>query len=137
MSEPGERRLDGGPMPTRTGAPSSEPWSRPRAIAAALAVGLVAALTWALLRSVLDISVGSLVVAALGGWGIGACLRRAATSPVVAALLALGTWVVSLLLAWFVAMAILPGSSRALADRLAETPFLEWVTPQLGAVEFA
>jgi hypothetical protein len=103
----------------------------------ALAAGSAAAVAWALLRSVLDISVGSLVVAALGGWAIGGSLRRGvsgASAPLAAALGAVG-WLSSLVLAWLVAMAVLPESTRSLTERLATTPFFEWLLPQLGIVE--
>jgi hypothetical protein len=56
-------------------------------------------------------------------------------APLLAAALASATWVGAMLLAWLVAMAILPGSERSLAERLSATPFLDWLTPQLGIVE--
>jgi hypothetical protein len=49
--------------------------------------------------------------------------------------LGLLTWVVGLLLAWVVAMAILPGSERSLVERLTGTPFLDWLMPQLGLAD--
>src|SRR5262245_59108832 len=116
MSEPGERRLDSG-APWAARASASGPWSLPRALVVAVGIGLLAALGWATLRSVFDITVGTLVVTALGGWGIGASLRRASASPILAALLALAAWLAALLLAWVVAMAILPESTRPLGDR--------------------
>lgn len=136
MTEPGERRPPTATpwLPTRAPA---VPWSRGRAVIVALAAALVAASVWALLRSVLDISIGSFVVAALGGWAIGASFRRSVTSaaaPLAAVLAAVG-WLTSLLLAWLVAMAVLPESTRTLAERLTATPFLDWLLPQLGIVE--
>jgi hypothetical protein len=135
MTEPGERRLDGPSLSIGQRARSTRAWSPARAILAAVGVGLLAATAWALLRSVFDITIGSLVVAALGGWGIGASVRRGGVAPLVAAVLALAAWIVALLLAWLVAMAILPASTRPLGDRLAATPFLDWLVPQLGIVE--
>jgi hypothetical protein len=136
MTEPGERRPPTATpwVPTRALA---VPWSRGRAVLVALAAGLAAATVWALLRSILDISIGSIVVAALGGWAIGASLRRSTTTaaaPLATVLAAVG-WLTSLLLAWLVAMAILPESTRTFAERLAATPFLDWLLPQLGIVE--
>jgi hypothetical protein len=32
-------------------------------------------------------------------------------------------------------MALLPSSSRTFAERLESTPFLDWLTPQLGLLE--
>jgi hypothetical protein len=101
----------------------------------ALAAGLIAALAWAVLRSVLDITIGSLVVAAVGGWAIGSSLRRAGSGVLPTLVLAVAAWLFGLLLAWLVAMAILPESTRSLAERLAATPFLEWLVPQVGIVE--
>ena len=34
--------------------------------------------------------------------------------------------------AWLVALAILPGSTRPYLDRLSGSPFIDWLTPQLG-----
>jgi hypothetical protein len=134
MTEPGEQRpADVSPRSRR--ARTEAPWSRARAIVSALAVGLLGASIWAILRSVLDITVGSLVIAALGGWGIGACLRRADGSPLVAGLLAAAAWLAGLLLAWVLAMTLLAGSTRPILDRLAATPFPDWLSPQLGIVE--
>jgi hypothetical protein len=138
MTEPGERRLDTAPPSREARDETSRPtgtWSPVLALIVALGVALVTAIAWAILRSVLDITVGSLVVTAFGGWGIGAALRRGGISPVVAAGLAVAAWVAAMLLAWLVAMAILPGSDRSLGERLWATPFLDWLTPQLGIVE--
>jgi hypothetical protein len=137
MTEPGEWRPASVPTPPPRSAIGPRRWSLGRAIAVALGAALIAAAAWAVLRSIFDVTIGSLVVAALGGWGIGASLRRAEGARLLAALLGAGAWIASLLLAWLVAMAVLPESSRALVDRLAATPFLEWLTPQLGIVEVA
>ena len=37
--------------------------------------------------------------------------------------------------AWLVAMTILPGSSRTFTERLAATPFLDWLSPQVGIAD--
>jgi hypothetical protein len=137
MTEPGERRPASAPMPPRRTAGRPAAWSTARAVAVAVAAALMAAMAWAVLRSVFDVTIGSLVVATLGGWGIGASLRRAGASSLLAVLLGAGAWVVGLLLAWLVAMVVLPGSTRPLVDRLAGTPFLDWLAPQLGVVEVA
>jgi hypothetical protein len=135
MTEPGEQRPASTPtLPPRTAVGQAR-WSMARAMAMALVAALAAAMAWAVLRSIFDVTIGSLVVAALGGWGIGASLRRAGAMPLLAGVLGLGAWVAGLLLAWLVAMAVLPASSRALVDRLAATPFLDWLAPQLGVVE--
>lgn len=103
------------------------------------------ALVYALLRSVLDLTSGLIAVAAGGGWVIGAGVRagawggmahRASGVPVALAMV-LGSvaWVASLLGAWLMAMAILPGSSRSFPERLSATPFLDWLSPQLDVLD--
>jgi hypothetical protein len=113
----------------------------------ALGVGLVVAVVAALLRSILDVTVGLLALAMVGGWVVGAAVRRgawggephrASSAPELLGL-ALGalTWVVALVLAWVVALAILPGSERSLPERLSATPLLDWLTPQVPLVDLA
>jgi hypothetical protein len=121
---------------------------RPR-IARGVGLGLVAmlavAVVCALLRAILDLSGGIIAVAVAGGWAIGAAVRQGAwggqphrpsTAPVIAgaALGALG-WLAGLVGAWLVAMAILPGSSRTFTERLAATPFPDWLGPQVGLAD--
>jgi hypothetical protein len=116
-----------------------------RAVALGLLVALVVALLCALLRGILDLSGGIIAVAVAGGWAIGAAVQRgawggqphrASSAPVVVGALLGGLcWLAGLVGAWLVAMAILPGSSRSLPDRLAGTPFLGWVEPQLGVAD--
>ena len=126
------QRVGGAPVPGVRRAPA------PRlAILQAVVVGLLAALAWAALRSILDVTVGALAIAGLGGWGMGSILHRGDRGPWVAAALGCAAWLTGLLLAWLLAMAILPGSSRTLPERLAATPFHEWLAPQLGIVELA
>ena len=111
--------------------------------------GLVAVLVIAgaaaLLRGILDLSGGIIALAVGGGWAIGAAVRRGAwggqlhrpsSGPgIVAAVLGAGCWLTSLVGAWLVSMAILPASSRSLPDRLITTPFLDWLSPQIGLAD--
>jgi len=116
-----------------------------RAIALGALVGLLVALAAALLRSILDLTAGLLALAVVGGWAVGAAVRRgawaglphraSATPEVLGLLLGAATWVAALVLAWVVAMAILPGSERSLPERLGATPFIDWLSPQLGLAE--
>lgn len=88
---------------------------------------------------------GLLAVAVAGGWAVGAAVRRGAWSgmahhPSVAPeMLGAGmgalAWIVGLVLAWVVALAILPGSERSLPERLSATPFVDWLGPQLGLAD--
>lgn len=109
-------------------------WSPAVAILAATAVGLVAALGWSILRGVLELSVGLLVVSALGGWGIGAALRRGLRSHVLALGLGTGAWIASLALTWAVTRVTLL-SDRDLWERFAQTPFLDFTLQQFGLLE--
>jgi hypothetical protein len=116
-----------------------------RAVAFGMGTGLLVALVAALLRSILDITTGLIALAIGGGWVVGASVRRGAwaglahrpsSAPELVGLcLGAATWVAALVLAWVVAMAILPGSERSLVDRLAVTPFLDWLSPQVGLAD--
>jgi hypothetical protein len=144
MTEPGERR-----PPNSTGQTGGRGWgarrvadgrrartrSLPGALLAAGVVVLLAAAAWSLLRGVLELGPTSLAVAALGGWGIGAVLRQARAPVLLAVLLGLVAWLLGLVFSWLLAMALLPSSTRTLAERLEGTPFLDWLTPQVGPLE--
>lgn len=99
-----------------------------------MVVAALAALAWALLKGVLEFP-GVLAVAVLAGWLIGALLWQVRARAWLAALIAAGAWLAGLVLTWLVALAILPGSSRALLERVEATPFLEWQAPQFGPIE--
>jgi len=116
-----------------------------RGVALGLVATVIVAVLSAVLRGILDLSGGIIAIAVTGGWVIGAAVRqgawtgephRASTAPVLwGAVLGACCWAAGLVGAWLVAMAILPGSSRTLPDRLAATPFLDWLTPQLGLAD--
>ena len=103
----------------------------------ALAAVLLTALAWAVLRGILDLSVGLLVVSGAGGWAIGASLRGASRSASTAGGLALLAWLASLALTWLVTRATLPGSSLDLVERLQQTSFLDYTLQQAGVLEVA
>jgi hypothetical protein len=141
MTEPGERRPSGKPRratPTRSGG-----WARLRphtmavALIEALLVALLVAAAWALLKGILELGLGLLVVAVLGGWSIGAVLSLVRPAPLLAAGIAGLAWLTGLVLTWLVAMALLPSSSRTFLERLEGTPFLDWLSPQFGLLEIA
>lgn len=98
---------------------------------------MLAALAWAVLRGILDLSVGLLVVAGAGGWAIGAGCRGMARGRALAGSLGLGSWLASLGLTWLVTRLVLPGSSLDLVERLAQTGFLEYTSQQAGVLELA
>ena len=141
MPEPGERRPPGSTPATVARPARSDAWQRLRprskaaAIGEALFIALLAVLAWGLLRGVLELVVGLLVVAALGGWAIGAVLYQVRAAPPLAAGIAALAWLAGLVATWLVAMAILPGSSRTFMERLEGTPFIDWLSPQFGLLE--
>ena len=143
MTEPGERRPPGTTAPVIDSPGGADRLRQLRArspaiaIALAIAVALLAALAWALLRGVLELGIGLLAVAALGGWSVGAMLRQMHRAAGLAAAIAAGGWFVGLLLTWLVSMAILPGSTRTFLGRVEGTPFLDWLSPQFGLLEVA
>jgi hypothetical protein len=109
----------------------------PSRVALALASGLLAALAWAMLRGILDLSVGLLVVAGAGGWGIGAACRGSSRGRPLAGSLGLAAWLASLVLTWLVTRLVLPGSGLGLLERLGQTGFLEYTSQQAGVLELA
>lgn len=141
LARPPGERFRSAPPPVR------EHPALARALLLGAGTGLLVALAAALLRSVLDVTVGLLALAAVGGWAVGAAVRqgawggmahRASAAPeAIGCLLGAAAWVASLVLAWVVAMAILPGSARTLPERLVATPFLDWLGPQAGLADLA
>jgi hypothetical protein len=116
-----------------------------RSLALGIAAAAMVALVMALMRAVLDLSVGLLAVAAFGGWAIGVAVLRGAwgrrphppgsRGVLVALTLGAGTWVAWLVLTWLVALAIRPATTLPFLERVAETPFLDYILPQLGLLE--
>lgn len=98
-------------------------------------VVLLAGVAWAVLRGVLELGVTALAALAIGGWGIGLLLRSARAPLILAALMGAAAWLAGLVLSWLLAMALLPGSTRTLPERLAGTPFLDWLAPQVSLLE--
>lgn len=144
MTKGGDRRPDGATPPDAAPATPVSPDQRTPAspgraavLLAALATAAGVALAWGLLRGVLDLGVGLLGLAALGGWAIGAILRQATLPAWLAGTLAAGAWAAGLVLTWLVSMAILQGSSRTFPERLEAVPFLDWMSPQFGLLEMA
>mgnify|MGYP001823559523 FL=1 len=135
MSRPGEQRPAQGTRPAPTRASSSRlPRSTAAIVALALLAGVAGALAWALLKGILEFP-GVLAVAVVAGWGIGALLWRIRAHPLLAALVAFAAWLLGLVLTWLVSMAIRPGSTRSLLERIEATSFLEWQAPQFGVIE--
>ncbi len=98
-------------------------------------MALLAAAAWALLQGILELTVGLLVVAVVGGWSIGTALRPVDHARVAATALAGLAWLAGLVGVWLISMALIEASSRTLLERLQATPFIEWQAPLFGLVE--
>lgn len=97
---------------------------------------LLTGVAWAVLRGLLELGITALAAVGVGGWAIGV-LVRGRLPLALAALLGGAAWLVGLLVSWLLALALLPGSTRTLAERLAATPFVDWLAPQFGLLEIA
>ena len=116
-----------------------------RASILGILAGLATAGVFAVLAAVLDARLPLLVVAAVGGLAVGLGVRRGAwyglahvprRSPSALAVgLALVTWVGCQFGAYLLSLATLPASSLTFSERLASQPFLDWLSPQFGAIE--
>jgi hypothetical protein len=116
-----------------------------RGVGLGLVAAVVVAVVCALLRGILDLTTGIIVFAVAGGWAIGAAVRQGAwagqphrpsSAPALAgACLGVLCWLAGVAGAWVAAMATLPGSARTLLERLASTPFLDWLAPQIGLAD--
>jgi hypothetical protein len=91
----------------------------------------------ALPSSLITATLFALALAALAGWGIGKLIGEAGGRALLAVGIAALAWALGLVGTWLVSMAILQGSSRTFLERLEATPFLEWLSPQLGLLELA
>lgn len=151
LARPPGERYGGGAMRDGAAAPlraTQRAVTRPSLVRAALfglltAVGIGAVL--AVLIGILDLDIGLLAPAAFGGWAIGIATRAGAWPNVVAlpsrpvrglaiafaafAGLAghFGAYVVSLMLR--------PDSSLTFDQRVAQSSFLDWLSPQLSLLQ--
>lgn len=149
---PASTRLLDRPPSDRFGPPPRPPevvaTHAGRAVAGGVAGGAAAALLWVVIGGILDLDAGLVVVAVVGGWLVGggtalgawgrAAAHRTGRIPWLAAALALLVWVAGTFLLYLYAEVTLPASSLTLADRLASTPFTDWLAPQflpLGPLE--
>lgn len=146
---PAQRRLARPPGDRyRTAAPP--PIAERPDLGRATLLGLAGALAYvvpaALLLAVLSITAGLVAIAVLGGWLIGVGVRtgawrglahRPSKAPLaLAAAIGALAWLAGLVLAWLISQAMLPTSTRPYLDRLAATPFPDWVAPQLAPLDY-
>lgn len=113
-------------------------------LAGLLAAGTTA-LALGLLSAILDVTLGLLVVAVAGGWAIGIAVARGTwrsmehrpfeAARAIGAVLGVLAWLGGRLVDWIISLAILPGSTLSLGERLAVTPFIGWLAPQLSVLD--
>lgn len=146
---PAQRRL-ARPPGDRFRTPAPPPIKERPDLGRATLLGLAGALAYvvpaALLLAVLSITAGLVAVAVLGGWLIGVGVRtgawrglahRPSKAPLaLAAVLGAVAWLGGLVLAWLLSQAMLPTSTRPYLDRLAATPFPDWIAPQLAPLDY-
>lgn len=108
---------------------------RGRRLIEALLVALLTALAWSLCKGILELGIGLLVVAVVGGWSIGTVLRPIRRAPLIAILFSVLAWLGGLVGTWLIAMALLQASSRTFLERLEATPFVDWLSPQFSLIE--
>jgi predicted secreted protein len=91
---------------------------------------------WVVLKSILDLDLGLVMLAAAAGWLTGTAvalgaepgtLRRQRSTVILAVAVCVGIWLVGSYAAYVTSLAILPESTLDLAGRMANAPFLEVV----------
>lgn len=97
-------------------------------------MAIVFTAAWIVLKSILDLSIGLVVLAAAAGWLTGTAvalgaepgtLRRQRKTVLLAIAVCIGMWVVGTYAAYVTSLAILPESTLDLLGRMANAPFLE------------
>jgi len=96
------------------------------------------------MSAILDVTLGLLVVAVVGGWAIGVAVVRATWrstehpavgTRVIGVACGVLAWLGGRLVDWLVSLAILPGSTLSIGERLVNSPFIVWLTPQLSLID--
>ena len=120
-------------------APARPRWARATVYGLLAAAG--GAAVWLVAAGLLGLSGGLMVLAIVLAWGIGTAIRVGAwgsaqhpadgRTGVLAIALGVSTWLAGMCLVYLYSLATRPDSALSLADRLAGTPFLDWLAPQL------
>lgn len=122
--------------PTTDGTPTERPYGSAAlyGLAAAAAVGLV----WAVLSVVLDFHLGLLVVAAVGGWIVGAAVVRVARGAWPVAVGSAGlAWLVGAVLSYVLSQVLLPEAVTPLAERLSIGGLVDYTVATFDLVQTA
>ncbi len=105
-----------------------------RGLAYGLGMAVAFVLGWVVLASILDLTVGLVVLAAVAGWLTGTAvalgaepgtMRRQRSTVLLAVVVSAGIWLVGSYAAYVTSLAILPASSLDLVGRMANAPFLD------------
>jgi len=109
---------------------------RGRALALGLAAALGTGAAWALLSAVLGLHIGLIVVAAFGGWLIGASVRSAVPRAQAWAIgLALLAWLVGSVLEFVIAQLLLPAASSPLVERVTISGYFDYLAGTFDIIE--
>jgi hypothetical protein len=112
------------------------PTRRGRALAFGGITALGTGALWAVLSAVFDLHLGLLVVAAFGGWLIGASVKPVGSRAQRWAIgLALVAALVGSILDFVLAQLLLPAASTPLADRLSIAAFLDYLGGTFDIIE--
>lgn len=99
-----------------------------------IGMAVVFVVAWAVLKAILDLSVGLVVLAAAAGWLTGTAValgaepgtfRRQRSTVLLAVAVCVGIWFVGSFAAYVTSLAILPESTLDLLARMANAPFLD------------
>jgi hypothetical protein len=147
---PGERYgpapASGGPAGAAAGVGTGT--ARPALVRASL-FGLLTALgiavLFAIVVGILDLGIGLVALAVIGGWSVGFVTRAGAwpggigygAAPVrlLAMAFAFGAWLAGYFGAYLLSLLLRPDSSLTFGERLAQTSFLDWLSPQLSVLQ--
>lgn len=105
------------------------------------------AAVWALASGVFDVSWGLVILAAAGGWLIGSSVSLGAWRGVahppdprvqaIAAAEGVVAWIAGTFGGYVVGLALLPGSTASLGERMANAPFADALLSQFSLVDIA
>ena len=95
-----------------------------RSLAVGILAALATAIVYALAAEIVQLTFGLIVVAAVSGCVIGSAVKQRRRLAVA---LAVGAWMVGILLAFLVSQAVLPQAATPLADRLTLTGLIDYL----------
>lgn len=125
------------------------PLARPdllRGLLFGLLASLGTAAAWGILSSILEVELGLIVVAIIGGWVIGGAVgwgvwsgldhAHSGAAHAMAGFLGGLSWLGGSYLAYLLALLLRPGSDLTFPQRIVAQPFFDWLAPQVSALDF-